>query len=213
MKGIPNHTEHGLFADDTALWTSSNRASQLTVRLQESTDEFQRWCNAWKLKLQPTKTEMIHFSPHPRKKYKHPVMIRIEQSTIQPQESTRYLGVIIDKKLTWRNHLQQIEPKCAHRIHLLRFLSRSAKNPDPKIMFNIYKTIVRPILAYGFPLLLTASEKTWDSIKNHTEQGYSSSTELTTVYVSCIDTSNQQHSSHQTIRRIIANQSNSHCTQ
>jgi hypothetical protein len=165
MNGIPPHIEHGLFADDTALWTPSNRTSQLTARLQESTDEFQRWCNAWKLKLQPTKTEMIYFSPHPRKKYKHPVVIQIEQSTIQPQDSTRYLGIIIDRKLTWRNHLQHIEPKCAHRIHLLRSLSRSARNPDQKIMLDIYKAIVRPILTHGFPLLLTASEKTWERIQ------------------------------------------------
>ena len=165
MNGIPPHTEHGLFADDTALWTSSNRTSNLTIRLQESTDEFQRWCNAWKLELQPTKTEMIHFSPHPRRKYKHPVAIKIEQSTIQPQDSTRYLGVILDKKLSWRNHLQHIEPKCAHRIHLLRFLSRTAKNPNTKTMLNIYKAIVRPILTYGFPLLLTASDKTWERMQ------------------------------------------------
>jgi hypothetical protein len=165
MNGIPDHTEHGLFADDTALWTSSNRTSQLNVRLQESTDVFQRWCNAWKLQLQPTKTEMIHFSPHPRKRYKHPVAIKIEQSTIKPQDSTRYLGVIIDRKLTWRNHLAHIEPKCAHRIHLLRFLSRTAQNPNRKIMLNIYKAIVRPILTYGFPLLLTASDKTWERLQ------------------------------------------------
>ncbi|CAF1572790.1 unnamed protein product, partial [Rotaria magnacalcarata] len=25
MNGIPPHTEHGLFADDTALWTSSHQ--------------------------------------------------------------------------------------------------------------------------------------------------------------------------------------------
>jgi hypothetical protein len=165
MNGIPTHTEHGLFADDTALWTSSNRTSQLTVRLQESTDAFQSWCNAWKLKLQPTKTEMLHFSPHPRKGYKHPVVIKIEQAMVKPQDATRYLGVILDRKLSWRNHLQEIEPKCAQRIHLLRFLSRAATKFNPKIMLNVYKAIVRPILTYGFPLLLTASDKTWERIQ------------------------------------------------
>jgi hypothetical protein len=36
MNGIPDHTEHGLFADDTALWTSSNTTSNLSSRLQQS---------------------------------------------------------------------------------------------------------------------------------------------------------------------------------
>ena len=98
-------------------------------------------------------------------KYKHPLVIQIEQSTIQPQDSTRYIGIIIDRKLTWRNYSQNIEPKCAHRMHLLWFLSRAAKNPDEKIMLNIYKAIVRPILTYGFPVLVTASKKTCERMQ------------------------------------------------
>jgi hypothetical protein len=46
MNGIPNHTEHDLFADETALLTSSNIISSLISRLQQSIDEFQSWCKA-----------------------------------------------------------------------------------------------------------------------------------------------------------------------
>ncbi|CAF5086719.1 unnamed protein product, partial [Rotaria magnacalcarata] len=70
MNDIPTHTEHGLFADDTALWTSSNTMTYQSSRLQQSVDAFESWCKSWKLKLQPTKTEMIHFTIHPRKRYK-----------------------------------------------------------------------------------------------------------------------------------------------
>ncbi len=42
-----HHTDHGLFADDTTLWTSSNSTSNLNSRLQQSIDEFQKWCNSW----------------------------------------------------------------------------------------------------------------------------------------------------------------------
>ncbi|CAF0820800.1 unnamed protein product [Rotaria sordida] len=51
MNEMPTHTEHGLFAFNTALWTSSNTISNLTLKLRQSTDEFQSWCNSWKLKL------------------------------------------------------------------------------------------------------------------------------------------------------------------
>ncbi|CAF1418002.1 unnamed protein product [Rotaria sordida] len=51
MNEMPTHTEHGLFAFDTALWTSSNTISNLTLKLRQSIDEFQSWCNSWKLKL------------------------------------------------------------------------------------------------------------------------------------------------------------------
>ncbi|CAF3387277.1 unnamed protein product [Rotaria socialis] len=36
MNEIPTHTEHGLFANDTALWTSSNIMTYLSSRFQQS---------------------------------------------------------------------------------------------------------------------------------------------------------------------------------
>ncbi|CAF4424870.1 unnamed protein product, partial [Rotaria magnacalcarata] len=84
MNGIPPHIEHGLVADDTALWTSSHQLTNLNDRLQQPINEFEKWCKAWKLKLQPIKTELVHFSIHPRKKYKNPVQVKVENITIQP---------------------------------------------------------------------------------------------------------------------------------
>ncbi|CAF4887091.1 unnamed protein product [Rotaria sp. Silwood1] len=92
MNGAPEHTEHGLFADDTALWTSSNTIASLTSRLQQSIDEFQSWCNSWKLKLQPSKTELVHFTVHPRKKFKNPISVKIDDTIVKTSNSTRYLG-------------------------------------------------------------------------------------------------------------------------
>ncbi|CAF2525661.1 unnamed protein product [Rotaria sp. Silwood2] len=45
MNDIQHHTEHGLFADDVALWTSSNSTTNLKSRLQQSIDDFQKWYN------------------------------------------------------------------------------------------------------------------------------------------------------------------------
>jgi len=165
MNRLPTHTEHGLFADDTALWTSSNTLINLSSRLQQSIDVFESWCKSWKLKLQPTKTELIHFSIHPKKKYKHPVEVKVENSIIKPMDSTRYLGVIIDNKLDWRRHLDHIETKTAPRIGLLRYLSRTAYEPNNKTMINIFKAIVRTILTYGYPVLLTAKQNIWNRMQ------------------------------------------------
>ena len=165
MNGIPPHTEHGLFADDTALWTTSNTLTSLTQRLQQSIDAFESWCKSWKLKLQPTKTEMIHFRLHPRKKYKHPVEVKVENTIIKPLDATRYLGVILDKQLKWRNHLQHLESKMAGRISLLRFLAKSAQEPNQRTMINIFKAIARPVITYGYPVLLKANDKVWERLQ------------------------------------------------
>jgi len=165
MNGIPTHTEHGLFADDTALWTSGNTMTILSSRLQQAIDAFESWCKSWKLKLQPTKTELIHFAIRPRKQYKHPVQVKVDNIIIKPLESTRYLGVIIDKQLKWRNHLEHIEKKLAPRIGLLRYLSRTAYEPNSKTMINIFKSIARTMIVYCYPVLLTAKQTAWDRLQ------------------------------------------------
>ncbi|CAF2154520.1 unnamed protein product [Rotaria magnacalcarata] len=143
MNGIPPHTEHGLFADDTALWTSSHQLTNLNDRLQQSINEFEKWCKAWKLKLQPIKVELVHFSIHPRNKYKNPVQVKVENIIIQPATSTRYLGMTMDNRLSWRTHLKQVETRIAARLSLLRFLNRAAIEPNHNIMINLYKSLIR----------------------------------------------------------------------
>jgi hypothetical protein len=165
MNGIPTHTEHGLFADDTALWTSGNTTTSLSSKLQQAIEAFESWCKSWKLKLQPTKTELIHFNYHPRKQYKNPVEVKVNNTIIKPLESTRYLGVIIDNQLKWRRHLDNIERKIAPRISLLRYLSRAAYEPNSKTMINIFKSIARTMIIYGYPVLLTAKQTLWDRLQ------------------------------------------------
>jgi hypothetical protein len=107
----------------------------------------------------------MHFSPHPRKKYKNLILIKVKDTIFNPLDLTRYLGIIIDKKLNWRFHLHHIESKIFDRISLLRFLSKSATEPNDKTMLNIYQAIVRTIITYEFPVLLTASDKSWERMK------------------------------------------------
>ncbi|CAF4508023.1 unnamed protein product [Rotaria socialis] len=136
MNDIPTHTEHRQFADNTALWTSLNTMTYLSSRLQQSVDAFESWCKSWKLKLQPTKTEMIHFTIHPRK-----------------------------KQLNWQRHLDHIETKIAPRIGLLRYLSRTAYEPNNRTLINIFKSIARSIIIYDYTVLLTTDHNVCSRIQ------------------------------------------------
>ncbi|CAM4977794.1 unnamed protein product [Rotaria socialis] len=136
MNDIPTHAEHRQFADNTALWTSLNTMTYLSSRLQQSVDAFESWCKSWKLKLQPTKTEMIHFTIHPRK-----------------------------KQLNWQRHLDHIETKIAPRIGLLRYLSRTAYEPNNRTLINIFKSIARSIIIYDYTVLLTTDHNVCSRIQ------------------------------------------------
>ncbi|CAF3788437.1 unnamed protein product [Rotaria sp. Silwood1] len=165
MNSIHQHTEHGLFADDTALWTTSNTITNLNYRLQSSINEFQKWCSSWKLTIQPTKTELLYFSPHPRKKYRKKLEIEVEDVIIKPTSSARYLGVMFDHKLDWRTQVKHVETKVASRISLLRFLSKLNPNANLNTMLTLYKSLVRSVISYGSIILLTAKENIWKRLQ------------------------------------------------
>ncbi|CAF1219910.1 unnamed protein product [Rotaria sordida] len=165
MNSIHQHTEYGLFADDAALWTTSNTITNLNYRLQSSINEFQKWCSSWKLTIQPTKTELLYFSPHPRKKYRKKLEIEVEDIIIKPTSSARYLGVIFDHKLDWRTQVKHVETKVASRISLLRFLSKLNPNANLNTMLTLYKSLVRSVISYGSTILLTAKENIWKRLQ------------------------------------------------
>ena len=167
MNSIHQHTQHGLFADDTALWSTSNTVKNLKKRLQSSVNEFYKWCEAWKLEIQPAKTELLYFSPHPRKRYRLKLEMMVNGVKITPQPSARYLGVYFDNKLNWKVHIQQIEAKVASRINLLRLLSTLSRNTkaNENTMSNLYKSLVRSVIAYGSSVLLTAEDSIWQRLQ------------------------------------------------
>ena len=193
MNGIPSNTEHGLFADDTALWTASHVIRSLNSKLQKAINEFQKWCQSWHLKLQPAKTELIHFSLHPNKKYKNPVQVKVGNTTIKPVTSTRYLGVLFDYKLNWKIHIRHIETKIAARICLLRFLNKVAINANDKIMTNLYKSLVRSVIVYGYPVLLTASKTMWNRLQIIQNKALRAALGSSTIHLHRIYSSNHKY--------------------
>ena len=79
---------------------------------------------------------------------KYPVVRKyyIENSPITEVSCTKYLGVTIDHKLSWNEHIQRITTKA---IQVNAFLYRNARHCPEIIKCNCYKSMVRPIVEYA----------------------------------------------------------------
>ena len=85
--------------------------------------------------------------------------LQLNQETIPFKRTARYLGVTLDDKLTWNAHVEQ---KCMKGITLIGQSRRVVGRTwglNPKTMLWIYKTIVRPTLAYGALIWAPALER------------------------------------------------------
>jgi hypothetical protein len=76
---------------------------------------------------------------------------------IQWIDTTRYLGVTLDKLLTWPPHIDQVSKRTAQRMGLLGpYLNRRV---DVSIRNGVllYKQLIRPLMDYAYPFWWSAA--------------------------------------------------------
>ena len=104
-----------LYADDVLLYRVINDEAD-TICLQNDLLILENWANTWQMKFNPSKC--IHLA-RTRKKTHIKHYYRIHSQQIQQNKSTKYLGVVIDKYLTWKEHINDI---CSKAIKAKAFL-------------------------------------------------------------------------------------------
>ena len=68
------------------------------------------WCKSNGLKISALKTNILYWTRS--RTEKHPNSIKIEGIDIPLSKSVKYLGVIIDDKLNWNEHINETIIKC-----------------------------------------------------------------------------------------------------
>ena len=117
LANICKHTMPIIFAGDSNLFINEKDASKIELELNEELSNIASWLKIDKLSLNVNKTQFMMFS---RKQNQiENIVIRIEGQIIERVTQTKFLGVIIDEKLTWRNHVNHISTKTAKGIGIL----------------------------------------------------------------------------------------------
>ena len=94
--------------------------------------------------------------------------IKVEGIDILIEKEAKILGVIFDKKLTWRKQFDVIAAKCKQAINLMRRLSGLQWGAHPQQMLKIYYALIRSKMDYGSEILESATattKKKLDSIQ------------------------------------------------
>jgi hypothetical protein len=131
------------FADDTAM-VGLIRGSELEYRRE--IDSFAVWCSVNYLELNIKKTKELVIDFRPRKTAIVPVIINSQPVEIVSEY--RYLGTVIDSKLSWNSNTTAIYNKGQQRLYFLRKLR--SFNVDPKIMTLFYLGFIESIVTFSF---------------------------------------------------------------
>ena len=134
-----------LFADDTIVYKSI-RHQQDSEILQQDLKTLEQWESLWQMDFNVTKCHVLSVT-HKTK----PIVPKydLHGHTLECVSSAKYLGVVINEKLSWNSHIDTITAK-ANRT--ASFVHRNLKGCPRKVQTQCFKTVVRPLLEYSSPI-------------------------------------------------------------
>jgi hypothetical protein len=139
------------FADDTSLYLSNSNETELFKHANLAMKALYEWFCANKLSLNASKTKYIILrAPHTRCNITD-LNIYIDNTPLQRigchsrEQSTKFLGLVIDEHLSWTNHLAYINKKISWAL----FSIRQAKNVLP---LNSLRTLYFALIQPHFPM-------------------------------------------------------------
>ena len=74
--------------------------------------------------------------------------MNIRGSTINPSLSHKFLGVLVDQELRWKEHSAYALAKGAGYVALLRRISSSAHGVSPRLICQLYRSVALPKMLY-----------------------------------------------------------------
>ena len=118
-----------LFADDTTIYFSHNNVDFLKWCLSEDLKALSDWFRANKLTLNLQKTVCVHFTD---KQLDAGGGILLGDVEISFTNNTKFLGVWLDKNLSWKGHTSKLMIKLKRNLSLLREAKKFLEYTDLK---------------------------------------------------------------------------------
>jgi hypothetical protein len=143
-----NYSKTILFADDTTLYLSSPDIKYLYRNVNIDLEFLAEWFRANKLSLNVSKTHLVVFKQS-HMKIPNNLNINIDNQTIERKNVVKFLGIYIDSKLEWHEHIKYINNKLNSSLYAMRKVSHLLRTSH---LLTLYYSLIYPYLDYGISL-------------------------------------------------------------
>ena len=143
-----------LFADDTSIFMAGKNINDVILLMNSELKKLVKWLYINKLSLSIEKTNYMVFRS-PRKKISRFCEITIDSIVIRELEKIKFLGVILDNKLIWNEHIQNVKNKICKSIGIL---CKCKKYFNENTLIALYYSFVYPHLCYCIEVWGNASQ-------------------------------------------------------
>ena len=133
-----------IFADDTNVFASGNDLNELESILNKEILVLTDWLQANRLSLNIAKTNYMVFNPKPKISHA-PVNILISGIPITEVSHCKFLGVVLDNRLTWSEHTAYLARKVSKSVGIL---SRARQVLCKATLLGLYYSFIYPLILY-----------------------------------------------------------------
>ena len=144
----PKHNNSVLvkFADDLCLLHFLRHSND--DKLQEELECITSWTNNNGMKWNVDKTKVMNVQTKRDVSFQR-LIDRNSDTEIREVQTVKLLGVNIDQKLSWSDHLEEVLRRIRRRTYVLHALRQTHAPPD--ILWKVYCALIRSVASYGFP--------------------------------------------------------------
>ena len=109
-----------------------------------------KYLRTWRLKLSSAKTTATPFTLNTKEAHKQ-LTVKLDGSTLPCNPTPTYLGVKMDRQLTFKQHIEALRGKVASRHNLLRRLAGSSWGAHPSTLRTGALALVYSAAEYAAP--------------------------------------------------------------
>ena len=147
LPNCSNLATYVLFADDTNIFVQGKTIAEAYKNGNVVLNALNKYMILNKLHINMTKCCFIHFKPTNYKPMAEDGLFNLKVSDfpIKKTSETKFLGVIIDEKLSWESHTTDLKRKLNYAIATL---NRIYKNVPEYLLRDLYYTLFESHLSY-----------------------------------------------------------------
>ena len=134
-----------LFADDLLLYKPITHQSDF-LAVQEDITEVENWSTANYLTLNPLKCKYLIIS-RKTKPLLPDSALTLNGHTLDQVDAYKYLGILLNKSLSWATHVDEVCSKARRMLGLL--FRRYYQLSSPETIRQLYISLIRPHLEYA----------------------------------------------------------------
>ena len=152
---LSTYISKAIHADDLAIWTSSEHINTANIRIQDAMNSISDWAEEWMVTINKNKTQATCFSLSTKKEQYN---LHLQGGNIPQQETPTYLGVTLDRRLSWIPQVKTMESKATKKMAIMKKLAGTKWGANRKILTQVYTGAVRPNLEYASTSWITATK-------------------------------------------------------